>query len=74
MKVIHPACGIATLWHIFRTGRMAFGVRAGLVYAALAAVLLFWPGLFVIPHMVRLDVKRLLGVDLDSPGGDTPPS
>ena len=28
-------------------------------------MLLFWPGLFVIPHMVRLDVKRLLGVESD---------
>src|SRR5262245_58715483 len=53
--------GAITLWHIFQAGRMAFGVRAGLIYAFLAVALLFWPGLFAIPHMVRLDVKRLLG-------------
>jgi hypothetical protein len=55
------ALGAITVWHIFQTGRMAFGVGSGQVYTLLAVGLLFWPGLFVIPHMVRLDVERLLG-------------
>jgi hypothetical protein len=62
--------GAITLGQIFLTGRLAFGVRAGLTYVLLAVVLLVWPGLFVIPHMVRLDVKRLLGVEPE----DTPSS
>jgi hypothetical protein len=57
--------GMITLWHIFQAGRIAFGVRAGLTYALLAVVLLFWPGLFVIPHMIRLDVKRHFGAEAD---------
>ena len=54
---------IVTLWHIFRAGQMGFGVWSGLVYTWLAFVLSPWPGVYVIPHMLRLDVKRLLGVE-----------
>lgn len=54
---------VVTLWHIFWAGQMAFGTGSGLVYLLLACVLLPWPGLYVIPHMLRLDVKRLLDVE-----------
>lgn len=63
-------CWAAALWQIFRTGRRAFGTWSGLVYAGLAVVLSPWPGLYVVPHMVRLDVKRLLGVEPAVPGTD----
>jgi hypothetical protein len=56
-------CWAVTMWHIFWAGKMAFGVWCGLAYTWLAFVLSPWPGLYVIPHMVRLDVKRLLGVE-----------
>jgi hypothetical protein len=52
-----------TLWHVFHAGRLAFGVGSGLIYTFLAVTLLLWPGLFLIPHMVRLDAKRLVGVE-----------
>jgi hypothetical protein len=52
------------MWHVFQAGRLAFGIWSGLVYASLTWVL---PGPFVIPHMVRLDVKRLLDLE---PQGD----
>jgi hypothetical protein len=60
--------GVITLWQIFQAGRLAFGVRSGLIYALLAVLLPFWPGLYVIPHMVRLDIRRLLGVQADDLG------
>jgi hypothetical protein len=48
---------------IFRSGRRAFGPRAGLGYAALAVVLtvFFGLGVFAVPLMVRADIQRLLG-------------
>jgi hypothetical protein len=30
----------------------------------LGALLFLWPGVFVIPHMLRLDIRRLHGVEL----------
>jgi hypothetical protein len=56
---------LITLWFIFRTGQLAFGTGSGIVYLLLTVVLFWWPGLFVIPHMIRLDIKRLRGVGLD---------
>jgi hypothetical protein len=53
--------GFIEMWHVFQAGRLAFGVWSGLIYASLTWVL---PGPFVIPHMVRLDVKRLLDLEL----------
>src|ERR1700722_15862213 len=71
------ACGVASLavllWAvplwlilvgaIFRTGQTAFGVPAGLGYAVLAVVLTFCfgVGVFIIPPMVRADIRRLHG-------------
>jgi hypothetical protein len=49
------------MWHVFQAGRLALGIWSGLIYASLTWVL---PGPFVIPHMVRLDVKRLLDLEL----------
>jgi hypothetical protein len=49
------------MWHVFQAGRLAFGIWSGVIYASLTWVL---PGPFVIPHMVRLDVKRLLDLEL----------
>jgi hypothetical protein len=60
-------CWIVTLWHIFWAGKMAFGAWSGLVYTWLGLVLSPWPGLYVIPHMVRLDARRLLGVEPGEP-------
>jgi hypothetical protein len=62
-------CWVAALWHIFWAGTMAFGAWSGLVYAWLGFVLSPWPGLYIIPHMVRLDAKRLLGVEPGEPQG-----
>jgi hypothetical protein len=56
---------VITLWFIFRAGQLAFGTGSGMVYLLLAVVLCWWPGLFVIPHMIRLDIRRLHGVGLD---------
>lgn len=56
-------CWLTALWYVFRAGQAAFGVWSGLVYASLGFLLSPWPGLCVIPHMVRLDVQRLLGVE-----------
>jgi hypothetical protein len=64
-------CWVVALWHIFWAGKMAFGVWCGLVYSWLALVLSPWPGLYVIPHMVRLDVRRLLGVEPEVPSAST---
>src|SRR5262245_61554307 len=49
---------------IFRTGQIAFGFPAGFAYAALALVLTFFFGIgvFVVPLMLRADVRRLLGI------------
>jgi hypothetical protein len=63
--------GAILLWHIFRTGQAAFGASSGVVYVLIAVALAFWPGLFVVPHMIRLDVKRLCGVDPDTPEDDS---
>ena len=63
--------GAIAVWHIFQAGRMAFGLLSGLIYAVLTIALPFWPGLFVIPHMVRLDIQRHFGVEPDS--GETRP-
>jgi membrane protease YdiL (CAAX protease family) len=55
-------CWVVTLCCIFQAGRTAFGLWSGCVYAGMGFVLAPFPGLYVIPHMVRLDVERLLGV------------
>ena len=62
-------CWVIALWQIFWAGQMAFGAWSGVVYTGLAAVLFLWPGMYVIPHMVRLDIHRLRGTE--SPDGCT---
>lgn len=59
---------------VFRTGQRAFGAGAGLVYAVLTVVLmvLFGAGVFVIPLMVRADIRRLHGGPLEN--NDQPPN
>ena len=54
---------------VFQAGRAAFGMRAGLTYAALAFVLMFLFGLgvFVIPLMLEADAHRLLGGPSEEP-------
>jgi hypothetical protein len=67
--VLTFVAGGILLCQIFRVGYTAFGIWSALVYTGLTFLLTFcliWPGLFVIPQMVRLDVKRALGVDLDA--------
>jgi hypothetical protein len=59
--------GVIVLWHTYRTAKTAFGKSSAIIYVLLAVALAFFPGLFVIPHMVRLDVKRLRGVEPDEP-------
>jgi hypothetical protein len=56
---------LVLLGSVFRTGQAAFGTGAGLVYVVLGALLFLWPGVFVIPHMLRLDIRRQLGVEPD---------
>jgi hypothetical protein len=75
---------LITLARALAAGRLAFGVPAALGYAALTVLLLllasvflgssllFWQGVFVIPHMVRLDIQRLQGPE-PSPGSIGPP-
>src|SRR5262249_3582970 len=58
--------GLITVGHVFLAGRGAFGTGAGLGYVLLAVVF-FWMGPFIVPHMVRLDVKRLHEIDVDDP-------
>jgi hypothetical protein len=65
------ALWLALLGFVFRTGQAAFGTGAALVYLVLAALLFLWPGLYVIPHMLRLDIRRLHGVEPE--GGPEPP-
>jgi len=50
---------------IFQAGWSAFGWPAGLGYTVIAVLLtpLFGLGIFVVPDMIRLDVRRLLGDD-----------
>jgi hypothetical protein len=48
---------------IFQTAKTAFGVGSALVYVLLHLLLFPWPGIYVIPHMLRLDIRRLRGVE-----------
>jgi hypothetical protein len=48
---------------IFHTAKTAFGVGSALVYVLLHLALWPWPGMFAIPHMLRLDIQRLRGVE-----------
>ena len=61
--VILLLCGLMIVWQVFLSGWMAFGTRSGLGYAVLTTLLLWGPGMFLIPHMVRLDIQRLLGAE-----------
>jgi hypothetical protein len=61
--------GVILVCQIFRVAYLAFGIWSALMYTGLMLTLtscLFLPGLFVVPQMVRLDVKRSLGIDLDA--------
>ena len=61
--------GVILLYQVFQAGRLAFGYWSAFVYTGLTFILTFcliWPGIFVIPHMIRLDVKRSLNVDLET--------
>jgi hypothetical protein len=63
--------GSGLAYTLLPVGLLLFGVqfrlsgRQGLSYTLLAIALLSWPGLFLIPHMLRLDVRRLLGVEVE---------
>jgi hypothetical protein len=57
------ALWLALLGFVFRTGQAAFGTGAALVYLLLGALLFLWPGVYVTPHMLRLDIRRLHGVE-----------
>lgn len=51
-------CSFITLWHVYATAQAAFGGSAGIGYVAVALVLLFLPGVLVVPLMVRADISR----------------
>jgi hypothetical protein len=63
-------CWLITLWHIYWAGKLAFGVRSAVIYTGLALILLPWPGLYVIPHMIRLDAGRPPSAEPDEPEDD----
>jgi hypothetical protein len=54
---------LALSGYIFQTAKTAFGVGSGLVYVLLHLTLSPWPGMYAIPHMLRLDIQRLRGVE-----------
>jgi hypothetical protein len=67
------ALWLVVVGFVFRTGQVAFGTGPGLGYLLLGLLLWPWPGLYVVPHMVRLDVQRLRGVGTSTDGDPSGP-